>query len=252
MRQKIKIFFQVFIVVLAMAAVLGFFVHLLFFYKAENGSQKYLVSLTGEFSPSKKTFSVKKGIVSFETFLNNSFLLDHGDGIGRGKYPWEEAVFIKATFNGVTKKLSAANCRMSIPRDGELILEISYNPEFFDPKIVKISTGVRDNSSTGFTDSHLLVKIRQYKSGDEIGKMPEVEDFVISKARTELEVVVVKNSWKTFFGIPPDLPEDGGEEFFAPFSIKKQEEIKRRNKASNDEVIRIWKKIFSPNDKGEK
>ena len=224
--KKIKIFFQVFFVVLAIVAVIGFFIHIRFFYKAENGSQKYITSLTGEFSPSKKTFQVKKGIISFETFLNNCFLLDYGDRIGCGKYPWEEVVFIKVTFNSVEKKLSAEKCWMSIPRNGELTVELNYNSKYFNIKTVKIFTGVRDDSPTGFTPGDLFIKIRQHKSGDEIGKMPEVEDFVISKARTELEVVVVKNSWKTFLVFRRIYQKTAEKNFLRLFLLKN----KRRSK----------------------
>lgn len=259
MRKKIKIVFQIFFISLVIVAVLGFFIRFWFFYEKEKSSQRFVADLTGEFSPSKKTFSVAEGIVVFETLPRNCFLLKYGKGQGGTVFPWEDAVFITATFNGVTKKMSAENCWMSTPGGGELTMALDSNPKYFDSEQVKVFTGVQDNSPTGFVGGYLLVNIYQYKSDEEIGKLPKVVDLPKPTAPTtpKPEKAEAKKNGKTFCGIPlPDLSEDkkGDDKkgLFAPLSPEKQKEIKRRWDASSEKGVRLWNKIFSPDKKGEK
>lgn len=260
-KKKIKFF----LILFTSLAILSAGYHFWSFCKTEMNTKKFNVSLAGEFNQSKKVFSVAEGIVVFEFPVDTLFLLDYGDEIGRGKFPWdkEKIIFIKATFNGEERLLSAEKCWMSIPRDGNLTMEIAYNSEYFDPKQVKIFTGVRDDSPTGFVGGYLFVNIFQHKSDEEIGRMPEVEDIpkpqppISSDTPTPEVETEAENGKKTFFGIPlPDLSEDkkGDEKsgILNPLSLEKQRELKDRWNAASEEGARLWNNFFSTNKKGEK
>ncbi len=265
MRQKMKIILQSFVILLAIAAVIGFFIHIRFFYKAENGSQKYLASFSKEkLFPSPQRFQIKDvDALVFEVQPKNCFLLDYIDKEKKDgtNFPWQDAVFVTVAFDGgETKKLSAAKCRMLISRDGELTVAIGYNSKYFKPEEVRISTGVKDDSPTGFVAGSLLVKIRQYEPKDEIGKIPEVEDIPKQQesiSSSKIETGKLQNYKKVFFGIIPlpDLSKDEEVDekkgLLAPLSEKKQAEIIRRSKASNDEAARLWNNFFSPDKDGE-
>lgn len=244
---------ELFTIFLILILIFGGIIYFQFY----ESNQKFIVFLTGEFSPSKKIFFAVKGIVVLEIPENNCFLLDYGDKVTGSIFSWENAVFVTVSFNGVTKKISADKCWMLIPRDGELILEIGYNPKYFNPNQVRIFTGIKDNSPTGFTGGDFTVEIHQYESGEEIGKMPEVEDIPKPQPPTthasEPKKTEAGNGGKNFFlGISlPDLSGDEKKGFFdEPFPVEKQEKIKENFKKSWEEGERLLREIIS-SEKGE-
>jgi hypothetical protein len=149
-------------------------------------------SLDGGYAFQEKTLSVKKGVVIFSVSDEARFLVK-SEISGQGVIaPWSEIMFIAVStpFEGEIVKISAQECKLFVPMDGDLKIRIGYNPVIFNPLIDKIWTGKEEAGN--FKAESLKIQVRNITDGKYAKVIPDVESLPKPKPKIKTPTVVVK------------------------------------------------------------
>ena len=168
----------------AVVAVIGIvvFVGLKFNSPSEKG---IIFSLEGGYAFQEKIVPIKKGAVIFSISDEARFLVK-SEVLGQGVIaPWSEVMFltISTPFGGEIKKLSAKECKVFAPMDGDLKIQIGYNSELFNPLIDKVWTGKEEAGN--FNAEALKIQVRNVIDSQYAKAIPELDDLPKPKPKSK-------------------------------------------------------------------